>query len=511
MISKWQKVFKSHVSSTLNLTITVVKRKLPFELLNQYKAPVQIWWPLVEYAALVFVSRTLKEAQSLVYIKVQQAANLACDSTVFLMYVLWYGRVSVLVRITWFFRATVTDNHWSLWPSETFCVFCVFFALIRYIEIADNTFAHLHGLSLDWHLRKKMGSLCQVLLLPAWSSLYECMNTNGDADKVLWRHEAHDVMMTGTLYDPWTEVFRPFGRFCWVCLMTGTDWAEQAAQQTMQYVVLYLIPTLVEALAVKAPDGGSFFKFSARYFDIIFCTMPCWSLLVQGDTHFRVPLRECAASSGPPSFHSCLLQMRFGQIAAHRIALPQVFVILNLTAYMYATIKITLWRKKSLPWKFLKGCLKQSKLRSSWTPQQTTGGSCWPLRIEKHPQTICLGCPGRPRCLQTVRVRQANYFVRFRTATTKHDNDLHDRLTDSLVNYEAGRSCIKSGCLGPELAPTCYNMFEQHPPKTLQKPFGDLQTNHFQHRCRNESVGVCGSITVTKKARRKTSRGLWNH
>ena len=25
---------------------------------------------------------------------------------------------------------------------------------------------------------------------------------------------------------------------------------------------------------------------------------------------------------------------------------------------------------------------------------------------------------------------------RFRTATTKHDNDLHDRLTDSLVNYE---------------------------------------------------------------------------
>ena len=29
---------------------------------------------------------------------------------------------------------------------------------LRYIEIADNTFAHLHGLSLDWHLRKKMGS-----------------------------------------------------------------------------------------------------------------------------------------------------------------------------------------------------------------------------------------------------------------------------------------------------------------------------------------------------------------
>lgn len=155
----------------------------------------EIWWPLVEYAALVFLSRTLKEAQSLVYIKVQQAA---------------------------------------------------------YIEIADNTFAHLHGLSLDWHLRKKMGNVVRSM-----------------------------------------------------------DRGIQAAQQTMQYVVLYLIPTLVEALAVT----------------LIFV------------------------------FHFENVQLA-------------VFVILNLTAYMYATIKITLWRKK------------------------------------------------------------------FRTATTKHDNDLHDRLTDSLVNYE---------------------------------------------------------------------------
>ena len=29
--------------------------------------------------------------------------------------------------------------------------------LRRYIEIADKTFAHLHGLSLEWHLKKKMG------------------------------------------------------------------------------------------------------------------------------------------------------------------------------------------------------------------------------------------------------------------------------------------------------------------------------------------------------------------
>lgn len=155
----------------------------------------EIWWPLVEYAALVFVSKALKEAQSLVYIRVQQAAS---------------------------------------------------------IEIADNTFAHLHSLSLDWHLRKKMGQTVRSM-----------------------------------------------------------DRGIQAAQQTMQYVVLYLIPTLVEALAVA----------------LIFV------------------------------FHFKNLQLA-------------VFVLLNLIAYMYATIKVTLWRKK------------------------------------------------------------------FRTATTKHDNDLHDRLTDSLVNYE---------------------------------------------------------------------------
>lgn len=60
-----------------------------------------------------------------------------------------------------------------------------------YIEIAENTFGHLHSLSLDWHLRKKMGNVVRSM-----------------------------------------------------------DRGIQAAQQTMQYVVLYLIPTLVEALAV---------------------------------------------------------------------------------------------------------------------------------------------------------------------------------------------------------------------------------------------------------------------
>jgi len=150
---------------------------------------------LVMYAFLSFVSKGLKELQSLVYIRVQQAA---------------------------------------------------------YVEIADRTFGHLHSMSLDWHLRKKMGNVIRSM-----------------------------------------------------------DRGITAAQQTMQYVCLYLVPTLVEAVVVN----------------LIFAI------------HFKNV----------------------------RLA---VFVFLNLYAYCYATVKVTLWRKN------------------------------------------------------------------FRTATTKHDNELHDRLTDSLVNFE---------------------------------------------------------------------------
>ena len=196
-LTTWACVVLSKVSNIISPIFLARATNALASALRESKPEIsaEIWWPLVEYAALVFVSKALKEAQSLVYIKVQQAA---------------------------------------------------------YIEIADNTFAHLHGLSLDWHLRKKMGNVIRSM-----------------------------------------------------------DRGIQAAQSTMQYVVLYLIPTLVEALAVS----------------LIFV------------------------------FHFKNLQLA-------------VFVLLNLIAYMYATIKVTLWRKK------------------------------------------------------------------FRTATTKHDNDLHDRLTDSLVNYE---------------------------------------------------------------------------
>jgi len=150
---------------------------------------------LVIYAFLTFIGKALKEAQALVYIKVQQAA---------------------------------------------------------YIEISDQTFVHLHNLSLDWHLRKKMGNVVRSM-----------------------------------------------------------DRGIQAAQQTMQYVFLYLLPTIGEGIAVV----------------VVFV-------------------------------------MHFNNL---RLA---AFAFLNLYAYAYVTVKITIWRKQ------------------------------------------------------------------FRTATTKHDNELHDRLTDSLVNFE---------------------------------------------------------------------------
>merc|ERR1712113_970039 len=89
------------------------------------------------------------------------------------------------------------------------------------------------------------------------------------------------------------------------------DRGIQAAQQTMQYVFLYLFPTLAEAAVVT----------------LIFVL------------HFK------------------------------NIRLA-VFVFVNLVLYIYATVKITLWRKQ------------------------------------------------------------------FRSATTQRDNSLHERLSDSLTNYE---------------------------------------------------------------------------
>jgi len=157
--------------------------------------PQEVIWNLIFYAFFIFMGKALKECQELVYIKVQQAA---------------------------------------------------------YIEIASNTFEHLHTLSLDWHLKKKMGNVVRSM-----------------------------------------------------------DRGISAAQSTMKYVFLYLLPTLMEAAAVA----------------VIFVF------------HFN--------------------NMRLA-----------VFLLLNLILYCYVTIKTTLWRKQ------------------------------------------------------------------FRTATTKHDNELHDRLTDSLVNYE---------------------------------------------------------------------------
>lgn len=147
------------------------------------------------YAFLCLASKCFKEFQSLIYIKVQQRA---------------------------------------------------------YIEIADDSFRHLHNLSLDWHLKKKMGNVIR-----------------------------------------------------------SVDRGIAAAQQTMQYVFLNLVPTLLEAFAVT----GIFL------------------------------------------FHFANLRLA-------------VFMFMNLAAYLYFTIKITQCRKQ------------------------------------------------------------------LRTASTKHDNNLHDRMTDSLVNYE---------------------------------------------------------------------------
>jgi len=91
-------------------------------------------WNIIIYALCRFLSNAFKETQSVLYIKVNQAA---------------------------------------------------------YIEIANRSFQHLHNLSLDWHLRKKMGNVVKSL-----------------------------------------------------------DRGTAAARSTMQYVFLNLVPTIIECFAV---------------------------------------------------------------------------------------------------------------------------------------------------------------------------------------------------------------------------------------------------------------------
>ncbi len=84
-------------------------------------------------------------------------------------------------------------------------------------------------------------------------------------------------------------------------VIRSMDRGIQAAQQTMQYVVLYLIPTLVEALAVVASAGKNetFFRF---YFFWNFWKMRFWvwvdfCLSSSGLIDFRIPLQEFAIGS----------------------------------------------------------------------------------------------------------------------------------------------------------------------------------------------------------------------
>lgn len=121
-----------------------------------------------------------------------------------------------------------------------------------YIEIAETTFAHLHALSLQWHLKKKMGNV-----------------------------------------------------------MRSMDRGTEAANTLVSYLFLYLVPSILECIAVCI---------------VFFLAYNQWQL--------------------------------------------SLLVLAGITAYAIVTVKVTMWRKK------------------------------------------------------------------FREASNKHDNDYHDKATDSIINYE---------------------------------------------------------------------------
>ena len=151
----------------------------------------QIWWPLVEYAALVFLSKALKAGKAWLWFCVtfpnfqNKTGWTTCRpaSALGARFQSFSARKPNLWSTSRFSKLRCLAQCWSVeWVSTNW------WTVLRYIEIADNTFAHLHNLSLDWHLRKKMGSHCHV-------SCRHCLSKKPP--------------VTGTWSVPWIEVSRP--------------------------------------------------------------------------------------------------------------------------------------------------------------------------------------------------------------------------------------------------------------------------------------------------------------
>ena len=304
-----------------------------------------------------------------------------------------------------------------------------------------------------------------------------------------------------TINCPIIVMWKPGGSIVpWVLTRTQpvAPLAPQAAQQTMQYVVLYLIPTLVEALAVLRWYGawrsislhhegiwlGDFGspsnevrKKTVNSFWCFFgsCTSPTSpindvDLFKRGVLHHQkiqwlpsgLQLRFdvskfrwhwfLSSTSRISSWQwlSCRLRMIEGssmvQWLHQKNPSTEVFVLLNLIAYMYATIKVTLWRKKYPRLKLH----QRTQIIHIGVVDSPTVAACLPQIqrgwLENHPfddfprKTSTFWNVDFPATFDDrswPRISQTGQrHGRFRTATTKHDNDLHDRLTDSLVNYE---------------------------------------------------------------------------
>jgi len=164
------------VSKTANIVAPLFVSMAVRQLTHEQTLPYLF---IVAFTGLSLLSKVTKELQSLVYLKVKQTA---------------------------------------------------------YVQVAVMTFAHVHTLSLDWHLRKKMGqvirsldrgilaadNVVQYVCLYLLPTFVEC----GATMAIFWLHFRLPILAAVAMLS--------FAMYCWLTVML-TLWRKQFREQTNKY------------------------------------------------------------------------------------------------------------------------------------------------------------------------------------------------------------------------------------------------------------------------------------
>ena len=129
------------------------------------------------------------------------------------------------------YRCGVLHSHLSLSPTS-FCAAGPLPHAVPCAQVAEFTFVHLHSLSLEWHLKKKMGqvlramdrgiaaadNVVQYLCLSLFPTLVECVFTL----VIFWAHFKLPILAAVAMLS--------FAMYCWLTI-TITLWRKKFREQ----------------------------------------------------------------------------------------------------------------------------------------------------------------------------------------------------------------------------------------------------------------------------------------